>query len=122
MCIFYKKIDLRCESVSFSSNPNLENYSRKAIIHLTSRQVQFQKPYSLPQAKQSTASQDELQRKYCISFIYCVLFQETITIWAKKGRGWRGVSTEERETWRSGMQVALALAKKLRLVQVNYRA
>ena len=79
-----REMDFRCESVSFSVNANLENYFRKAIIHLTSPQVQFQNSV-LWQAKHGTTSQDELWRKYCISFIYCVLFQETITIWGRRG-------------------------------------
>lgn len=65
-------------------NANLENYFRKAIIHLTNPQVQFQN-LVLWQAKRGTTSQDELWRKYCISFIYCMLFRKTITIWGRRG-------------------------------------
>lgn len=98
MYIFHQKKKKYCwESVSFSLNANLENYFRKAIIHLTSPQVQFQSP-AFPQAKHSTASQDELWRKYCISFIYCVLFQETITIWGRRGED-EAVEELRKEKW-----------------------
>lgn len=79
MFIFHtREMDFRCESVSFSVNANLENYFRKAIIHLTSPRVQFQN---------LDFSQSKLwkKKKYCISLIYCVLFPETITIWSKRG-------------------------------------
>lgn len=77
-------------------NANLENYFRKAIIHLTSpsKKFNFKKNIVLRQAKHGTTSQDKLRRKYCISFIYWVLFQETITIWGRRGEE---VEDEEEE-------------------------
>lgn len=61
----------RCESVSFLLNANLENYFRNAIIHLTSRHVQFEN-LVLPPAKHHTTSQDELQRNIALAlFTLC---------------------------------------------------
>lgn len=71
----------------------------------------------------NTASTDELRWRYCISRVQCGLFQETVTIW---GRRCEEEEEEEaqpgREEQQGKMMVALALTKKLHLVQVNREA
>lgn len=58
--------------------------SENSLFIKPAPQVQFPN-LLLRQAEHGTTSKDELRRKYCISFIYYVLFQETITIWSRRG-------------------------------------
>ena len=61
----------------FSVNTNLENYFRKAIIHPTSPQVQFQN--LVPLTRRTPGENIALAL-----FTVCS-FRETITIWARRG-------------------------------------
>ena len=109
-------MDFRCESVSFSANANLENYFRKAIIHLTSPQVQLQKKLSSPAKPKE---RHYITRRTPGEYIALALF--TVCSFRRQLQSGAG-GARRSESKSRRLLVALALTKKLHLAQVNYRA